>query len=346
MKKKIGTILKYIILLSAAGALLFFAFRGMNIKQIIQQILNADMFWVGISGLISTIAFVVRAHRWNLLLEPMGYSPSLKNTTYSVLVGYFANFLVPRLGEVTRCGALSKAEGIPFNKLFGSVVIERVIDVISLMICIILAAVIEYKRLGNFFAENIFNPVISKIQRLINSPLLLTAFIILLLILLIAIIYFIRKTKKRGSDSKIAKLMKGFIDGLKSISKLKRPGLFIFQSVFIWALYYLGVYVALFAFPFTGNLGAGAALFLLVAGGIGMSAPVQGGIGAYHLFVSQGLVLYGVAKDNGLAFASMLHGLQLLLVIVFGTASFLLLFSAKKAKQAAIEIQNPTPDQL
>src|SRR5215204_1378586 len=129
MKGKLLTILKYIILLGVAATLLLYALRGMDIKKIIQQILHADMFWVSVSGLISITAFVIRAHRWNLLIEPMGYSPALKNTTYSVLVGYLANFLVPRLGEVTRCGALSKAEGIPFNKLFGSVIIERIIDV-------------------------------------------------------------------------------------------------------------------------------------------------------------------------------------------------------------------------
>jgi len=132
----------------------------------------------------------------------------------------------------------------------------------------------------------------------------------------------------------IAKLIKGFIDGLRSVANLKRPGLFIFQSAFIWVLYYLGVYVALFAFPFTSDLGGGAALFLLVAGGIGMSVPAQGGIGSYHFFVSQGLVLYGVLEINGLAFATMLHGLQLILVIILGVASMFLLFSARKKTEA------------
>ena len=336
MSKKVTDILKYLVLLSIAVALLLFAFRGMDINSIIQQILHADMFWVAVSGLISTIAFVARAHRWNLLIEPMGYSPSLKNTTYCVLVGYLVNFLVPRLGEVSRCGALSKVENVPFNKLLGTVIIERVIDVLSLLVCIILAAAIEYKRLGNFFSENIFDPVVSRFQQLTNSPLILAAIVVVLLGVVTGFVYFFKKTKQKGSESLISRLIKGFIDGLKSVSQLKRPGLFIFQSIFIWVLYYIGVYVALFAFPFTRDLGAGAALFLLVAGGIGMSTPVQGGIGAYHLFVSQGLVLYGVMEEKGLAFAGMLHGLQFLLVIVFGAISFFLLFSGKKAIPANV----------
>ncbi len=333
MKGKIFNILKYVILLGVAAALLFFAFRGMNVKKIINDILDANMFWVSVSGLLSIIAFVVRAHRWNLLIEPMGYSPSLKNTTYSVMVGYLANYVVPRLGEVSRCGALSKAESIPFNKLLGTVIIERIIDVLSLLVCLILAAILEHKRLGNFFAENIFDPTISKVQQLGNSPWILLMIILILISLIIAVTLLIKKTRKKG-NLKITKLITGFIDGLRSVTSLKRPGLFIFQSILIWVLYYFGVYVTLFAFQFSSGLGGGGALFLLVAGGIGMSAPVQGGIGAYHLLVSQGLMLYGVSKEDGLTFATLLHSLQLFLVIILGVASFLLLFSKSKKPSA------------
>src|SRR6185436_4477814 len=337
MKKKLLNILKYIILLGVAAALLLYALKGMDIKKIFQQIANANIFWVSVSGFISIVAFVVRAHRWNLLIAPMGYSPSLKNTTYSVMVGYLANLAFPRLGEVSRCGALSKAESIPFNKLLGTVIVERIIDVLSLLICILLAAAIEYKRLGSFFTEKVFDPVNEKFQKLAGSPLLLIAVVLALLILLIIAIYFIRKNNKQGSDSKINKIIKGFIDGLRSVANLKRPGLFIFQSAFIWILYFLGVYTALYAFSFTSGLGASAALFLLVAGGLGMSAPVQGGIGAYHLLVKEGLILYGVAAENGLAFAFMLHGLQMILVILLGIISLFLLFSIGKNRQALVE---------
>ncbi len=337
MKKNLLNILKYTVLLGVAVALLWYAFKGMDVKTVFQQISNANIFWVSISGLISIVAFVVRAHRWKLLIEPMGHTPSLKNTTYSVMVGYFANLAFPRLGEVSRCGALSKAESIPFNKLLGTVIVERIIDVLSLLICILLAAMIEYERLGNFFTEKILAPLNERFQKLTGSPLLLAGFVLVLLILLGLAIYYIRKNSKKEPGSGINKIVRGFIDGLKSVGNLKRPGLFIFQSVFIWVLYYLGVYVALYAFSFTSDLGANAALFLLVAGGIGMSAPVQGGIGAYHLLVKEGLILYGVAAENGLAFAFVLHGLQLIIVTVLGTASLFLLFAGAKNKQPIAE---------
>ena len=330
MNAKIITIVKYLVLLLVTGALLVLAFRGMNVNKILQRILHADIFWVAVSGIISIIAFVIRAHRWKLLIEPLGYTPSLKKTTYSLMIGYFANLAFPRLGEVSRCGALSKAESIPFNKLLGTVIVERIIDVISLLICMLLVASLEVKRLGNFFNENIFNPLFKKIDQVSKSPILLTIIIIVLIALISVLIYFSKKNKAKGKETAFSKLAKGFIDGLRSVAKLKQPGLFIFHSVFIWVLYYLSVYVALFAFPFTSGLGSGAALFLLVAGGLGMSAPVQGGIGAYHLLVSQGLVLYGLSQEDGLTFATVLHSLQLVLVITMGIASLLLLFSTGK----------------
>ena len=332
MNTKIITIVKYLVLLLIAGALLVFSFRGMNVNKILHGMLHANMFWVALSGILSIIAFIVRAYRWNLLIEPLGYTPPLKKTTYSLMVGYFANLAFPRLGEVSRCAALSKAESIPFNKLLGTVIVERVIDVFSLLICMLLTAALEFKRLGNFFNENIFNPLIKKIDQLSRSPILLVVIITALITLVSVLIYFSRKNKSKGKETAFSKLAKGFIDGLRSVAKLKKPGLFIFHSVFIWVLYYFSVYVALFAFPFTSGLGAGAALFLLIAGGIGMSAPVQGGIGAYHLLVSQGLVLYGLSQEDGLTFATLLHSLQLVLVIIMGIASLLLLFSSGKEK--------------
>src|SRR6188472_204225 len=190
MNSRLFSFLKYLVLLVVAAALLFFAFKGMDLKKIGQQILHANMFWVAVSGLISVIAFVVRAYRWNLLIEPMGYSPSLKNTTYSLMVGYFANLAIPRLGEVSRCGALSKAESIPFNKLLGTVIVERIIDILSLFVCILLAAALEYKRLGSFFTEKIFAPLNEKFAQLKNSPLILTGIIVVLIVLIAVVIYF------------------------------------------------------------------------------------------------------------------------------------------------------------
>lgn len=320
-------IIQFIVFVLIAVLLAVFAFRGISFRHIINQVIEAKLFWVALSFFISAIAHVIRAFRWNLLLEPLGYSPPLRKTFYAVMTGYLANLAFPRLGEVTRCGSLTKAESIPFNKLLGTVITERLIDVLSLFICLLIVMVIEFNRLGNFLKENIIKPIVSKFHAVGSSTLTAIAFIVLLACLF----FFVRYLRKRKGSS-ISNLIKGITEGISSVRTLKRPWLFIFHSALIWFLYFLSVYVALFAFPSTENLGLGAALFLLVAGGVAMSAPVQGGIGAYHLLVSQGLLLYGLTQEEGLAFATLLHGLQMILSVLLGSISFLLLFSGQQKK--------------
>jgi uncharacterized protein (TIRG00374 family) len=306
-----------------------------SVDKILDQVLQANMFWVMVSVIPSLVALVSRAYRWNLLIESSGYLSPLPKTTYSLLVGYFANLAFPRLGEVTRCGTLSKAQSIPFNVLLGTVIVERVVDVVSLLLCLLLACILEFNRLGNFLLDNIVNPLFKKIVQLFHSPLLLTGFILLVIVLAFMLRYLNRRTNESGRESKAAGFIKGLINGLKSLAKLKRPWLFIFHSVFIWLLYYLSMYISFFAFPFTSGLGFSAALFLLVAGGFAMSAPVQGGIGVYHVLVSQGLMLYGLSKQQGLTFATLVHTISLVTIVVLGVTSLLLLLAANKQKQVA-----------
>jgi glycosyltransferase 2 family protein len=337
MNLRLVSLLKYILLLSVAAVLLFFAFRNVSIKVILHEMLQANVWWLLLSTLFSFVALISRAYRWKLLIEPLGYQATLWNTTYAVMVGYFANLAFPRLGEVTRCGSLSTAEDIPFNKLLGTVVVERMIDVLSLLACIILVAIIEFNRLGSFLKNNLAEPLLAKMKMVTSSTIGVLIALITVVMLAALGIWVVRYSKKQ-SGSKWTALVKGFVNGLVSIKHLRKPWLFIFHSVFIWVLYYLSVYVCLFALSFTSHLGMAAALFLLVAGGLGMSAPVQGGIGAYHLLVSQGLLLYGVTLEDGLSFATLLHSLSLLTVIITGSIAMLLLFLHKKRKAALMTV--------
>ena len=325
---------KFIVLLLIALLLLFLAFRGISIKAMMDDIVKAKLSWVFLSFFLSFVALISRAIRWNLLIEPLGYQPPARKTMYALMTGYLANLAFPRLGEVTRCGSLSKSENIPFNKLLGTVIAERVIDVISLLVCLLITAIIEMDRLGDFLQSSILQPILQKLASLFSSP-FVTGLTIAVVLLMIAGIFYLIKKRPAKKTPGWTSIIKGMIDGVHSVRKLKRPGLFIFHSIFIWVLYYFSVYVALFAFPFSEHLGAGAALFLLVAGGFAMSAPVQGGIGAYHLLVSQGLVLYGLAQQDGLTFATLLHSLQIILILLFGSLSLLLLFLDNRKKATA-----------
>lgn len=291
---------------------------------------QANIFWMSISILCSVIAFVSRAYRWNILIEPLGYKPKLANTTYALLIGYFANLALPRLGEVTRCGSLNKAEKVPFDVLIGTVIVERVFDVICLLVCIFLTAIFEYQRLGNFLYENLFVPIKDKLNHYLQSPLLIAGALVIVLMLIFFIRAIRKNSGKHGFISKIVALLKGIMEGLRSVRKIKRPWSFLFHTVFIWTLYFISSYVVFFALPATSQLDWKAGLFVLSIGGMSMSAPVQGGIGIFHLLVSQGLLLYAIPHEHGIAFATLLHSTQMILVILLGTISFIMLFLASK----------------
>jgi glycosyltransferase 2 family protein len=333
MKSKLANWSKVILFLAITVGLLLLAFRGISVKTIAREILHANIFWVLLSLVPSLMALVSRSYRWILLIEPLEYHPRLTKTFYAVTIGYFANLAFPRLGEVTRCAALSKSESVPFNMLLGTVIVERIVDVITLIICLILTAIIEVNRLGTFLAGTIINPVVEKIRQMFSSPVVLAGLAIVIIAVAFVIRYLRMKSKKEKRESRIVHLIKGLVSGLKSIGQLKRPWLFVFHSILIWLLYFLSVYLCFSALPATRGLGLTAALFLLVAGGLGMSAPVQGGIGAYHLLVSQGLMLYGLSRQDGLAFATLVHTSQILMIILLGSVSLFFLFVKRRTIQ-------------
>jgi uncharacterized protein (TIRG00374 family) len=332
------TVLKILLLLAIATGLLFFAFKGINVSEVFGKMKQANLFWLFLSFALSFIALISRAYRWNLLIEPLGYSPKLKNTTYAVSIGYFANLAFPRLGEVTRCGTLGRAESIPFSSLLGTVIVERIVDVITLFICLILAAIIEFRKVSEFLS-----PRIQNVKRFLISPIGIIVMVVVIIFIVLGIYYFKKKQQLKGKESPIVHFFNELIKGIKSIANLNRPWQFIFQSFFIWGLYFLSAYVCFFALPATSHLGLKAALVILTLGAVGMTIPLPGGTGSYHILVSQGLMLYGLSKEDGLSFATLLHGLQLLMIVLVGSISLFLLFLENKKARNKIEGTSSIP---
>ena len=346
MNKHLLSFLKYLLLLAIAFGLLYLAFSGVDVRKTIDEISQANIFWLLASITVSLVAFMSRAYRWNLLIEPLGYNPKPSKTMYALMVGYLANLAVPRLGEVTRCGSLSKAENIPFNRLLGTVIVERLIDVISLLVCLLMTAVLEYDRLGNFLMHSIIAPISDRVSHSMQSMMFIGFTLVVLVVFTGLVIWFIKKSRQSTAESKIVLMIKGLIDGLLSIGQLRRPVAFILHTLLIWTMYFFMAYLAFFALPATSGLSWSAGMFILVVGGLGMAAPVQGGIGAYHLLVSQGLTLYGLTREDGLAFATLLHTSQLLVVVILGSVSLFLLFLANKKSAHDFTGENTKQDSL
>ncbi|QRR03497.1 lysylphosphatidylglycerol synthase transmembrane domain-containing protein [Dyadobacter sandarakinus] len=322
------SILRYAISLVLAGGLLWFVFKDINLTEMLDRFAQSDWRWIAISCIFLLFAHLLRAWRWGMLMEPLGHKPQLFDAFIAVLTGYFANFIVPRMGEVTRCGTLYRLERIPVNLSFGTVVAERIFDVLILLILIGLNFVLEFERLSTFFTD-FFQSKIAGGQQGSGSGMLIFILLAALLVFVGAAFFIYRnvafrsKMQQNALMQKIIVFAQGMLDGLLSIRKLRNPGLFILATLMIWVMYYLVSYVLFFCIPETSNLGMLAGLTLLVVGSIGMTAPTQGGIGAYHLLVGNVMVLYGLSQNDGITLATFIHGAQMLFMLVVGALAFL-----------------------
>jgi len=275
--------------------------------------------------------------RWNMLIRPLGYKPHLKNTFAAVSIAYFANLAIPRLGEVSRCAVISKYDNAPVSKIFGTVIIERIIDAFTLLLILTMTVVLQYRVLDEFTHTYVIDPLKGKLDALSHSGTEFYLLIGLSVVVIILLAYFgIKLLRKMHFYDKLKNIVKELIEGIRTIEKVDHKGWFLFHSVFIWVMYYLMTYVCFFCFDSTANLGMLAALSVLVFGSIGFAAPVQGGFGAYHAMVTQTLLLYGISRPDGLAYAILTHTSQTLAMIVFGLGSMIALPLMNSKRQETV----------
>lgn len=273
--------------------------------------------------------------RWKILIEPLGYTPKTRNVFYAVMIGYLANLAAPRLGEISRCGSLNKTDKIPFDSLIGTVIVERAIDLLTLIILTIIIFFSKINFFGNFIVQNVYLPLSGKFQNMFSSSIRILFLIGIISIFLVVIWYFREAISRMRVFQKLKKFGLGVFDGIKSVYKMKRFSAFIFQTFFMWFMYFLMTWVMVFALPETSSLTAIDGLFLLVIGSFGMAAPVQGGIGAFHWIISRGLTIYGIPFEKGLAFATILHESQLLMVLILGSISLIIVVLNRKKSYLA-----------
>lgn len=312
---------------------MYFAFKGISFEKIMEDLKNVNYWWVLLSLLFAFLAYIARAYRWNILIEPLNYKPPFTSTLYSLMVGYLANFAFPRIGEITRCASLAKKEKIPVDKLIGTVIVERAVDLLSLFILLIFLLIIRIDTFGSFLGDSVFEPLSEKISSTLNFSWFIWVVIAGTPLAFIALYFIFRQQlAKIAVVNKVKNMVKGVLSGLKTVYKMKRRWEFIFYSVLIWFLYLMMTWVVVFSLPATSGLKLVDGLFILIIGGLGMSAPVQGGIGAFHWIVSRGLasVYAFITLEDGLVYATIAHESQALFAILFGSISFFLLISRKE----------------
>jgi uncharacterized membrane protein YbhN (UPF0104 family) len=332
MPKSLKTIINFTIFLAIGLGLIWLVTHNLTAQEkedIISSFRKAN-YWLIIPVIFVGIAsHWYRAVRWKLLMEPLGYHPSTMNTFFAVMVGYLANLAIPRLGEVTRCGIVARYEKIPAEKLVGTMIAERAVDMLVLMLLMLVTVALQLDTVGIFFTRNIWEPLQNKAG---GSRTWLLAGILVLLVILGFVAFRLIARSKFGD--KIKGIFRGVWEGVLSIGMMQKKGWFIFHSLFIWVLYFTMMYLGFLCMAETRSLGVGAALSVLCFGSIGMIAT-QGGIGAYQILVQQTLLLYGIHATTGYAFGWIVWLAQTLMVIVIGFASMIALPVYNKGNQAA-----------
>ncbi|MHA7863200.1 lysylphosphatidylglycerol synthase transmembrane domain-containing protein [Flagellimonas marinaquae] len=280
-------------------------------KQILHYISNASPFWVGVSVAIGILSHISRAIRWKYLLEPMGYRPKTINTIFIVLISYFANLGIPRSGEILRATALTTYEKVPFEKGFGTIVTERVIDLLMLLIIILVTLVLQTDFILGFLEQKGVN-LIGAIGILVVG-----------IVGLFLGSYIIRKSKSPLA-LKLKAFLGGLQDGVLSVFKMKNKWAFILHTLFIWTAYFAMFWVIKYTVEETVPLSMGQLLVAFVAGAFAMSTT-NGGIGLYPIAVSAALGIYGISSVSGDAFGWIMWIAQTMMVVLFGTISFIVL---------------------
>ena len=316
MTKNAKTAIQTVVFLALGGLLFYLAVGSQDFSEVWKEIKSADTKWILVSMFCGILSHLARALRWNLLLEPMGYKATTAGSFHAVILGYLVNMGLPRVGEITRPAVLSKLEGIPFNKLVGTVVVERVVD---LLITLLIAVTIFFLQF-----DLIYDFVSSLFQGSDMGSFKLYG-VILILILALGILAY-RKREWFYSLPIIGKFksfIEGLLDGIKTIFNLKRKGLFIFYSLFIWVMYFFMPFFILYAFSGTAHLGFGAGLTVLLFGTAAMIVPIPGGVGTFEFLVPAALAIYGIAPLLGNSYALVTHAIQFIVIISVGITSII-----------------------
>jgi uncharacterized protein (TIRG00374 family) len=318
MNKRLISILQYLFFLGLGIFLVWWSLHQIpdaKWDEFKLSLKNANYWLMLPVFLILTLSHILRALRWRILMLPMGYTPSLINTFFAVMVGYLANLAVPRLGEVLKCTILAKYEKVPAEKLVGTIVAERAFDVISLGIVFLLALISQFDVVGEF-ANQLFKQIFENRSGSFSMTKMWIALTVIAIIIIAVKIWF-----HQFSNTKIVilarKILHGIWEGLSSIRKLKQKGLFIFYSASIWALYIAGTWVGLLATQGTAHLGLPQAISGLAFASIGMIVT-PGGIGAYAYFLAKVIEKNGIPFEIGFANGTLQWFAQFIIVLVVG----------------------------
>lgn len=314
--------------IAIAGIFLWLALRGLDLDKIEQSLKKANYIWVGFAAVFGVSAYIFRAVRWNLLLEPMGHKISNSNSLWSISFGYLMNLTIPRSGELARSTALYGVEKVPVDKSFGTIILERVIDLVCMLIFLGLTLIFKFEAIYSFYEK-------SGVK---FNPFFIIGIIAGIIIAFVVFIKFKERFRKISLLSKIIDFIDGIIAGLTSVFKLRQKIKFILLTGGIWICYFFASYLVCFSLPETSDFTLADGCFILVVGTLGMIIPASGGIGAFNLAMKFGFtaLFISMGKDAveggelGLAYSFITLPLQIIIMLVMGLISIPMLAKNRK----------------
>ncbi len=337
VKSRVLTLLKFVFCLGLGIFIIWLSLRGLSSSErdkILESVKIANYYWVILAIVLGVFSHLLRTLRWRIFLEPLGYTPSVKNTFYAVMIGYFANMAFPRLGEVTRCGVLAKYEKIPFQKSFGTVITERALDMVMFILLFFLTILTQIGTISNYLNNNVYPKLNGKFSNPFSHPAVVITTIGVFVILIVFFIINRKKISQSKIYRKFIKVILGFWDGLKSLTQIKQPVLFVIYTFSIWGLYFFMLYLCFFSLPESSSLGLGAGLSALVLGSAGIIIT-PGGIGLYPVIIQETLYLYHISNTTGLALGWIAWTAQTVMILAVGGISLILLSFNKTANEQA-----------
>ena len=318
MQSRISKILKYLISISLAVVLLWFSFRDVEWTDFIAGLQECRWGFILLSMAAGAFAFWLRALRWRQLLQPIDPSISRITTFNGINIGNISNFVFPRIGEFVRCGVITRRSSATYDKVLGTVVLERGWELLVMLMMLALVVVGGFEKFGNFFVRQIWEPIASRLD--------ISLWWVLLVLAVcglggIWVIWRFRATNRLCA--KVWGIFTGLLQGFSSCLRMERKWLFFAYTLFIWMVYWLMAATTVWAAPFLDHLTVIDALFLSLVGGLGFAVPVPGGIGAFHFVISLALMgVYDVPMETGIVYATLSHTSQAVTQIIFGLASY------------------------
>lgn len=342
MKKHLINLLKFSLFLGVGLTILYFVYLRQEaaylaecakkdipeeecslIQKVIDDFTGAKYFWILMVLVAYVISNISRAIRWHMLLKPLGYRPKYRNSFFTIILGYFANLGLPRVGEVVRAATFSKYENIPVEKAMGTIVVDRIVDVLSLLTALGLVFLFEYDTIWDFLNKNMDQ---GQSNKSIWEYTWFRGFVVVGVLSSIIIFLMRKRIQQTAFYQKVINVLRGFWEGIKSIGKLDKPVLFIIHSINIWFMYFMMTYLCFFAFVPTSELPPVAALMVFVFGAFGIVIPSPGGMGTFHFLAIEALSMYGISDGDAFSFANILFfSVQLGCNVVVGIFALVLL---------------------